>query len=276
VTVERLRPHPPACLLAIGLLSGGSAFAHSSEASFAWPEAAQAAVSLSFDDARPSQVDVGTALFDRHQVKVTFFVVPGRVEERLPGWKKAVAAGHEIGNHSLDHPCTGNFAWSREKALEDFTLERMREQLVGANDRLRAMLGVTPDTFAYPCGQSFVGRGTHTRSYVPLVAEIFVAGRGWQGEAPNDPTRVDLAQVLGREMDGKEFEAVRGLLEEARDAGGWLVLAGHDVGESGPQTTRVAMLEKLLPHLRDPANGYWVAPVGAVARYIDARRHPDR
>jgi peptidoglycan-N-acetylglucosamine deacetylase len=243
---------------------------------FRWPDGARAAVSLSFDDARASQIDVGLPVLDRHGVKATFFLVPSNADERRDGWKRAVASGHEIGNHSLDHPCTGSFAWSREKALENFTLERMREQLVGANERLRAMLGVTPDTFAYPCGQSFVGRGTHTRSYVPLVAEIFLAGRGWMGEAPNDPARVDLAQVLGREMDGKDFEAVRVLLEEARDAGGWLVLAGHDVGESGPQTTRVAMLEKLLPHLRDPANGYWVAPVGAVARYIDARRHADK
>jgi peptidoglycan-N-acetylglucosamine deacetylase len=266
----------PLVLVPLLLAPAGGTLLAETATSFRWPDGARAAVSLSFDDARASQVDVGLPILDRNGVKATFFLVPSNADERRDGWKRAVASGHEIGNHSLDHPCTGNFAWSREKALEDFTLERMREQLVGANDRLRAMLGVTPDTFAYPCGQSFVGRGTHTRSYVPLVAEIFVAGRGWQGEAPNDPTRVDLAQVLGREMDGKEFEAVRGLLEEARDAGGWLVLAGHDVGESGPQTTRVAMLEKLLPHLRDPANGYWVAPVGAVARYIDARRHPDR
>jgi peptidoglycan-N-acetylglucosamine deacetylase len=266
----------PLVLVPLLLAPAGGTLLAETATSFRWRDGARAAVSLSFDDARASQVDVGLPILDRNGVKATFFLVPSNADERRDGWKRAVASGHEIGNHSLDHPCTGNFAWSREKALEDFTLERMREQLVGANDRLRAMLGVTPDTFAYPCGQSFVGRGTHTRSYVPLVAEIFVAGRGWQGEAPNDPTRVDLAQVLGREMDGKEFEAVRGLLEEARDAGGWLVLAGHDVGESGPQTTRVAMLEKLLPHLRDPANGYWVAPVGAVARYIDARRHPDR
>ena len=256
--------------------AGRTAPAQTAAASFPWPDGARAAVSLSFDDARPSQVDVGLPVLDRHGVKATFFLVPSSAEERRDGWKNAAATGHEIGNHSLDHPCTGNFAWSREKALEDFTLKRMRRQLVGANERLRAMLGVTPVTFAYPCGQTFVGRGKDTRSYVPLVAKTFLAGRGWLGEAPNDPALVDLSQVLGREMDGKDFEEVQGLLEEARSAGAWLVLAGHDIGESGPQTTRVAMLEKLLPHLRDPANGYWVAPVGAVARYVDGRRHPRR
>src|SRR5262245_21389506 len=228
--------------------SGELARAEAPVAPFAWPDGARAAVSLSFDDARPSQVDVGLAVLDRHGVKVTFFLVPGNAESRLAGWKQAAASGHEIGNHSLDHPCTGNFAWSRDKALEDFTLERMRHQLAGANERLRELLDVTPETFAYPCGQSFVGRGRDTRSYVPLVAEAFRAGRGWLGEAPNDPVRCDLAQLLGMEMDGRDFDQLTGLLDDTRAAGAWLVLAGHDIGDPGPQTTRVSMLEKLLPY----------------------------
>jgi peptidoglycan/xylan/chitin deacetylase (PgdA/CDA1 family) len=220
-------------------------------------------------------VDVGTSVLERHQVKVTFFVVPSGVEQRLAGWKKAVAAGHEIGNHSLDHPCTGNFPWARQKALEDYTLEKMRREMVEANRRLRELLQVTAETFAYPCGQTFVGRGLETRSYVPLVAEMFVAGRGWLGEAPNDPGFCDLAQVLGMEMDGKDFEQVRPMLERAREARAWLVLAGHEIGQEGDQTTRVGMLERLLPYVRDPANGFWVAPVGEVARYIRQQRDPN-
>src|SRR2546425_3566543 len=230
---------------------------------FSWPEGARAAVSLTFDDARPSQVDVGLPIFDRHGVKVTFFLVPSNAEQRLAGWKQAAAAGHEIGNHSLDHPCTGNFVWARQKALEDYTLERMRQQLLDANARLRDLLGVTPEVFAYPCGQTFVGRGLDTRSYVPLVAATFLAGRGWLGEAPNDPERCDLAQVLGMEMDGKDFEQVRPLLEQARQGRSWLVLAGHDIGEPGVQTTPGGPWEKLPPHPRRSADGFRAGPVRA-------------
>ena len=49
-----------------------------------------------------------------------------------------------------------------------------------------------------------------------------------------------------------------------------------DIGEGGPQTTRVAMLDKLLPYLRDPANGFWVAPLNAVARHIERQRRSAR
>ena len=44
--------------------------------------------------------------------------------------------------------------------------------------------------------------------------------------------------------------------------------ATYRIGETGVQTTRVGMLEKLLPYLRDPANGFWTAPMGAVAHAI--------
>jgi peptidoglycan-N-acetylglucosamine deacetylase len=244
-----------------------------SPAPFKWPAGKRAAVSLSFDDARASQVDVGTALFDRFGAKATFYVVPSSVERRLEGWKKAAASGHEIGNHSLNHPCTGNFAWARQKALEDYTLEKMRHELAETNRRVKELLGVTPESFAYPCGQTFVGRGLDTRSYVPLVAALFQSGRGWLGEGPNDPAFCDLAQLLGVEMDGKDFEQLLPLIEQAREAGLWVVLAGHEIGQGGRQTTRTAMLEKLVPYALDPANGLWLAPVGTVARHVLAQRN---
>jgi peptidoglycan/xylan/chitin deacetylase (PgdA/CDA1 family) len=237
-------------------------------ARFSWPHGARAALSLSFDDARASQVDTGLAVLDALGVKVTFYVVPGAVEQRLSGWKAAVASGHEIGNHSLVHPCSGNFAWARKKALEDYSYEKMQRELAEANARVQALLGVTPETFAYPCGQTFVGRGRGTRSFVPLVAEMFVAGRGWMAEAPQDPRAGDLAQVMGVEMDGKNFEHILPLLDQARETGGWLVLGGHEIGKGGRQTTRTAMLRRLVPYVLDPAHGFWVAPVATVARHV--------
>ena len=61
--------------------------------SFCWPNGKRAAVSLSFDDARLSQVDTGLALFRELRVRVTFFVQSAHIQERLVGWKQAVADG---------------------------------------------------------------------------------------------------------------------------------------------------------------------------------------
>ncbi|SDM99281.1 Polysaccharide deacetylase [Daejeonella rubra] len=252
-------------------LSGEILLAQQNESTFAWPEGKQIAISLSFDDARASQVDAGTALLDQYGVKGTFYVVPNSVKQRLEGWKKAVASGHEIGNHSFNHPCTGNFPWSRQKAIENYTLKQMRNELILANKDIKELLGVEAEVFAYPCGQTYIGRGENTESYVPVVSKLFLSGRGWLDEGPNAPQFCDLAQLTGMEMDGKDFDQILPFIENARKSGAWLVLAGHEMGTSGNQTTRLSMLKKLIEYSQDPKNGIWIAPVGTIAKYIKSQ-----
>jgi len=236
--------------------------------SFAWPDGKRAAVSLSYDDARPSQVDVGVPILDAHGVRATFYVSPGRLGERLDAWRAAVAAGHEIGNHTVSHPCSGNFAFSRGNALEDYTLERMERELLDANAAIEQALGVAPVTFAYPCGQKFVGRDEAVRSYVPLVARDFVVGRGAGDESANDPTTCDLAQAMGMGTDDQPFDGLRPLIDHAIDEGGWLLLLGHDIGGGGRQVAHADALDALCRHCTDPARGIWIDTVAAVGTYI--------
>jgi peptidoglycan/xylan/chitin deacetylase (PgdA/CDA1 family) len=242
------------------------------EAAFPWPEGKKVAISLSFDDARLSQVDSGMSVLDQYGAKATFYLVPSTMEQRLEGWKKAVAGGQEIGNHSLTHPCTGNFPWSRQNALEDYTLEKMSGTLKEASNRIEQLLGVKSEVFAYPCGQTFVGRGAGTKSYVPVVAEQFLTGRLWLSEGPNDPRFCDFAQLTGMEMDGKSFEQIRQIIDDAKNGNMWLVLAGHEMKETGPQATSLLMLRKLIEYAQDKSNGVWLAPVGTVAKYIKTAR----
>lgn len=235
---------------------------------FHWPNGKRAAVSLSFDDARTSQVDTGLALFAQHHVKVTFFLQAENISKRLEGWKKAVAEGHEIGNHTVTHPCTGNYAFSRHNALEDYSLDMMAEQLDGANAEIERLLGVKPRTFAYPCGLKFVGRGLDVRSYVPLVAGRFLVGRGYLDESPNDPAFCDLPQAMGTPFDGLTFDQMRDLVENASKEGRWIIFVGHEIGQRGFQITDADALGKLCDYLNDPANGIWLGTVAQVGDYV--------
>ncbi len=117
-----------------------------------------------------------------------------------------------------------------------------------------------------------MGRGKDTKSYVPVVADLFYTGRGWLDEGPNDPTFCDFAQLTGVESDGKDFEQILPIIDAAKKNNQWLVLAGHEMNESGVQTTRLSMLKRLLQYAQDPANGIWIAPVGTVAKYVDTHR----
>jgi peptidoglycan-N-acetylglucosamine deacetylase len=243
-----------------------------SQQPFAWPEGKQLAISLSFDDARESQVLIGTPLLDQYQVKATFYVVPSAVTKQLAGWKAAVKSGHEIGNHSLTHPCAANFAWSRKNALEDLTLEKMRGELIECNKQVKDLLHVDCKLFAYPCGQKYIGRGVETKSYVPLVAELFQTGRSWMDESPNDPLHCNFAQLTCIELDGKTFEQLLPKIEDARKNGYWLVFGGHEINEEGYQTTRVETIKKLIEYSKNPANGIWLEPIGTVTNYIQEKR----
>lgn len=240
--------------------------------SFRWPEGKRAAVSLSFDDARLSQVDTGLALFRKLGIKATFFLEASNIERRLPGWKQAVADGHEIGNHTMTHPCTANYAFSLPNALENYDLQMMADQLDRANAKTQELLGVTPKTFAYPCGQKFVGRGLDVRSYVPLVADRFIVGRGYLDESPNDPAVCDLAQAMGTAFDDQDFAQMKKVVDGAMKEGRWVIFVGHEIGTRGFQITDVQALEALAAYLKDPANGVWVGTVGEVGGYIEHSR----
>jgi peptidoglycan/xylan/chitin deacetylase (PgdA/CDA1 family) len=239
---------------------------------FEWPNGKRAAVSLSFDDSRLSQIDAGLAVLRKEGVKATFYVQAPGVEKRLDGWKKAVAEGHEIGNHTVTHPCTGNYPFSRNNALEDYDLKRMAQQMDENNQQIHKLLGVIPEDFAYPCGLKFVGRGRETKSYVPLVAERFLSGRGYLDEAPNDPSFVDLAQAMGTPFDDLTFDQMKKLVDEAGQNGSWIIFVGHEMGSRAYQTTDLQALEQLCEYLKDPANGIWLGTVKQIGQYVRQRQ----
>ena len=229
-------------------------------------------LSLTFDDARLSQVDKGIPLLDEFEVKATFYISPDNMLKKVDAWKEAVNNDHEIGNHTIVHPCSGNFEWSRHKALEDYTLQKMTAELDSASKFIEYHLGVHPVSFAYTCGQTFIGRGINTKSYVPVVATLFESGRGWLDEAPNDPVYCDMARLTGMELDGKSFDEIMLLIESAKEKGQWLILAGHEMDESGNQTSLLSTIEAICEYASGPASGIWIDTVHNIAAYIKDKR----
>ncbi|WP_240503709.1 MULTISPECIES: polysaccharide deacetylase family protein [Pseudoalteromonas] len=126
-----------------------------------YPNGASNAVSITFDDGRHSQLDIGVPILNKHGIQATFYVSRDNVVARLPDWQKVVANGHEIGNHTTSHVCTGNFQWLRKqnKGLEQTSLDWLRKDIEQTNIYIEKHLKVKPRSFAYPCGNTFVGRG---------------------------------------------------------------------------------------------------------------------
>lgn len=241
---------------------------------FSYPHNAQNAISITFDDARHSQVDTGLAILNKHNVKATFYVSPFNVKERLNKWQAVVASGHEIANHTSSHACTGNFEWLRKQdlSLEEATLQWLEKDILDAQKYIQKHLGVTPKAFAYPCGNTFVGRGIHTQSYVPLIAKHFDSGRTWLDETANNPNFTDFAQLTGLRIDGMSFDEIITMLEQLRENNSWLILAGHEIGKGDQYTTDAKVLEQLIQYLQKPQNGYWLSTVSDVVKHVKNKR----
>jgi peptidoglycan/xylan/chitin deacetylase (PgdA/CDA1 family) len=58
---------------------------------------------LTFDDGPVSSTDDVLKILDRHKIKATFFVVAQTAKKNQAILRNILAAGHSIGNHSLDH-----------------------------------------------------------------------------------------------------------------------------------------------------------------------------
>jgi len=237
---------------------------------FRWPGGKRAAVSLSFDDARVSQADNGLAILDEYGIKATFYAGVEAAARRLAAWRRALRDGHEIGNHTLSHFCSGNFAFSRGLSLEELTLDRIEADIEEADRRIEELFGVRTQTFAYPCGQTYVGRGAETASYVPVVARRFLAGRGYRNESHNAPRRGDLAQLCAFPLDTDPCERFIDLIERAEQDGGYIVFCGHEVGTQGFQNIEERKLRTLCAYLAERREWLWTDTICSVAAHIAA------
>ena len=234
-----------------------------------WPDGCRSAVSVTFDDGRPSQLDVAVPLMDERGLRGTFYV-PTRQGEALDAykpWVEVAAAGHEIGNHTKSHICTRNFSFRPDgTGLEEMTLEQIETDIVEAETLLRELIpDQTERTFAYPCYQTFVGEGLTRQSYVPVVATHFVAARS-TGEHGffNNPLKIDLHCLNCTSYGLRSGLEIIGLVERCFQRGHWICITYHGV-EKGAQERD---FKELLDHLVERQDRMWVAPVVEVAKRV--------
>jgi hypothetical protein len=240
---------------------------------FPWPDGKRCAVSFSFDDARPTQLDNGIPILDEFGVRGTFYVSLQPLCAARERWQAVIASGHEIGNHTVNHPCSANYHWCKVH-LEDYTLDRVAAELDDAQAAIEREVGVRPQTFAYPCGNTFVGRGEQTQSYVPLVSRRFLAGRGFRNETTNKPALCDLAHVAGVDADRHPFEVLKTWIDRAIERGAWLCFVNHNVSPSLDQAIRPDTLRRLCEYA-STSPAVWVGTIAEVARHVRLTRASD-
>lgn len=232
----------------------------------AWRDGASAALSLTFDDGDVSQLTEGVEVLQRVDVRATFFVLPHNARRNRKRWRAMAELGHEIGNHSTSHVCGSGAMRTRRVVLDDLTLDDIEADLADASRQLLEALDVAPRSFAYPCGQTFVGRGLGAQSYIPVVARMFDVGRTFNDRWPNDPRHCDLAKVACLNSDGRTLDDLRPWLEDTVARSGWLVLGGHAIGRDGGQATSPETIEAVVSWWRSA--GGRVDTIGAIGAAV--------
>ena len=131
---------------------------------------------LTFDDGpRPAFLDQALKVLDEKGVRATFFCVGTEIAE-YPDWiKKVHAGGHEVENHSWNHP-----------QLTKLSASGVRSQLTRTSDRIESLIGVRPEFVRPPYGAN---NGTTRATIEELGCSMAlwdVDPYDWQGSAtPN-------------------------------------------------------------------------------------------
>ncbi len=229
----------------------------------------KAAVVITYDDALNVHLDNALPLLDSLGLKATFYLTAfaDASKNRISEWRAAAAKGHELGNHTLYHPCLGNLAgrdWVKgEQDMSKYTLQRMENEIRMTNVFLEAVDGKKKRTFAYTCGDMKIGDSLFMKG----MKNDFVAARGVRNEM-HTIDKVDLYNTDCYVVNGETGEQMIEWVKKAEQTGSLLIILFHGVGGEHGINVSLDAHRKLLQYIKQQENKIWVAPMIDVAEYI--------
>lgn len=235
-------------------------------AQFKWPGGAKAAVVFTYDDGLDCHLDVAVPQLDEFEFKGTFYCTGNSksLYNRLEEWREIAKNGHELGNHTLFHPCDGKrFDWVKpEYDLSEYTLDQIIVELQTANTLLKAVDGKTNRTFGYTCS-NFVAGGV---DFTTNISEMFAAAR-CDGPVPGNMEDYNIHKTPSWGVNSPSIEDLVAYLKEAKDNGTIAVFMFHSVG-GGYLNVGAEEHRALLQYIRDNQQDYYCATFFEVTQYI--------
>ena len=226
------------------------------------------AVVLTYDDAIDQHLDNAIPVLDSLALKATFYVTgfSWSVQKRLNDWKKLATNGHELGNHTLYHPCIGGKGreWvSKEYDLNNYSVKRMVDESRMTNLFLQALDGKTKRTFAFTCGDMKIGDSL----FINAMKNDFIAARAVRNEM-HKINEIDLYNVDCYMVYNHSFEQMKEWVDKARQTNSLLVILFHGVGGGNTLNVDVQAHSQLLHYLKKNEKDIWIATMLETAEYI--------
>ncbi|BFM10907.1 polysaccharide deacetylase family protein [Simiduia litorea] len=227
-----------------------------------WPNDGRIAVSLAYDDALASQLDNAVPELNRLQLKASFYLVLSSpvLASRMGEWRALAKQGHELGNHTLFHPCRAslpNRDWvDPENDLDQLSVAHMTKEIATANTFLQALDGKTVRTFTPPCFDKLA----NGENYITAIGSQFTSIKGNDKKLEAGSTWYMPSDISG--------DALIAQLKENTQRGGFVSFTFHGVGGDHLAVSTAAH-RQLLEYLAAHQDKYYVDSYVNIVGKID-------
>jgi peptidoglycan/xylan/chitin deacetylase (PgdA/CDA1 family) len=228
-----------------------------------------AAVVLSYDDALNVHLDEVIPALDERGMHGTFYLTLSSeaFRTRMHDWQAAAAEGHELGNHTLFHPCRSGFpdrGWvTPDYDLDNYSLRRMVDEVVLTNAVLEQLDGRKSRSFAYTCGDTTAGN----ESFIDAIKPYFSAARG-VADTYSSPQDIDLYNVNTYAAYNDTGQRLVALASQAINDKKLIVYLFHGVGGDHDINVSTEAHTELLDYLQEHRQDIWIATMDDVARFL--------
>lgn len=241
----------------------------------AW-QGKKCAVVITYDDAIDQHLDNALPVLDSLGLKATFYVTAfsPSVQNRMEEWRAMATKGHELGNHTLYHPCAGGPGreWvPREYDLSTYTVKQIEDEIRMTNLFLQAMDGKEERTFAFTCGDMKV----QDSFFMEPLKRDFVAARGVRSEM-HKIQDIDLYNADCYMVNHHKAEQMIAWVEEAMRTNSMLVILFHGVGGGNGLDVSLPDHRQFLQYLKDHEKDIYIAPMVDMAKHIRSWQTRDK
>ncbi len=221
-----------------------------------WKDFKTAAVTYTFDDNYPNQLEILVPMFNEFDYNLTLFTFTNSfLPADWEGLNEAVEDGHEIGSHTVTH-----------RNLSDLSNEEQIEELVDSKETIELNIpGYNVHTIAYP----FCDPGNND-----LTRQYYVAARGCSGQiVPDTPSSfMNISSLILGSEGYSTTSALNGRADAAVSSGGWAIFLGHGLdGEGGFSEVASEEIRGNLEYMNETPSNFWVDSFGNVVKYIQQR-----
>jgi sialate O-acetylesterase len=229
----------------------------------------KSAVVLTYDDALNVHLDNVIPALDSLSLKGTFYLTASSdaARNRIKDWQTAAAKGHELGNHTLYHPCDASgpgMSWVKpEYDLSKYSMSRIQEEIRMCNAFLKSIDGNEKRTFAFTCGHKKVAEG----EFIQTMKDDFVAARSVRSEMHSlqEQNLLDMDCYSMVEQTGQQMIE---LVKQAQQSGKLLVFLFHGVGGEHALNVSNEAHSELLQYLKEHENEIYIDTMLNIAEHI--------